>query len=213
MLFYEELNGKVKLQNARLNLVDFVYRVWTNDDIISKKLIINGFNHAGLIKYYSSYEEDKINEGYLYDLINDDKYEILDDISNDLNIAEEELEDNLEEEEEEIGDKKDNEDANNAYLEDKGEGQISNLIGNFIHQEKFDEEKKDKTDLYEKFDDEEMKDKTDLNEKNIQKNDNYIKNSLNQLELDFSKDIIMNMNMDFTEIQKNNESNMDLDDE
>ena len=33
-LFYEELNGKVKLQNARLNLIDFVYRVWSNDNIL-----------------------------------------------------------------------------------------------------------------------------------------------------------------------------------
>ena len=68
--------------------------------IISKSLIITGFNHAGLIKYYSSYEEDKTKQGYLYDVINDDKYEILDDLSNELNIAEEEVEENLDEPEE-----------------------------------------------------------------------------------------------------------------
>ena len=81
--------------------------------------------------------------------------------------------------------------------------------------EKLDDvEMKDKTDLNEKFDDEDIRDKTDLNENNIQPKDNYsIKTSLNQLELEFSKDVIMNKNIDFTKIQKKNESNMDLDDE
>ena len=69
-LFFDELNPKIKLQNARLNLLDFIYLIWSNDKIITKNCIINGFKSSGLIdQFYLSLEEDKINSLYLYDMI------------------------------------------------------------------------------------------------------------------------------------------------
>ena len=49
-----------------------------NNLLINNNLIINGFNHAGIInKFYLSSEEEKIREGYLYDLLPKEKNEII----------------------------------------------------------------------------------------------------------------------------------------
>lgn len=87
-LFFDEKKPKIKLQNARLNLLDFIYQIWYDDNIITKFSIINGFKSAGLInKFYLSIEEEKTNKLYLYDLIRDDKIEFIDDLGNELNIS------------------------------------------------------------------------------------------------------------------------------
>jgi hypothetical protein len=43
-LDYEGVNNQIKLKQARLNLIDYINRVWPNDQIITKDIIINGFN-------------------------------------------------------------------------------------------------------------------------------------------------------------------------
>lgn len=86
-LFFDKLSPKVKLQKARLNLIDFINRVWYDDNIITKFDIVNGFNHAGLtnIKYISN-EEQKIMDGYLYDIFGFENNAIIDDLGEELNI-------------------------------------------------------------------------------------------------------------------------------
>ena len=58
-LFFDKLSPKVKLQNARLNWIDCINRVYNDDNIISKFDIIKGFNHASLtnIKYISNEDQ------------------------------------------------------------------------------------------------------------------------------------------------------------
>ena len=53
-LFFEKLEKKIKLQTARINLLDYIHQIWYNDSIINATIIKNGFNHAGLIKYILS---------------------------------------------------------------------------------------------------------------------------------------------------------------
>ena len=104
-LFYEKLNGKVKLQTAGLNLVDFIYNVSYFYNIIKKEDIIKGFAHAGIINnHYFSMEEEKIQEGYIFDLIGKNKLAIVDDLGPELNLAENDLEniDNINDELEEV---------------------------------------------------------------------------------------------------------------
>ena len=150
-LFFENLNPKIKLQKARLNLVDFIHIVWKQDDLITKSDIISGFRHAGIIdNFYYSSEEDKIIAGYQYDLIGFQNEEILDDLGVELNINENDFEndsnsdeDDLEKLKNEIDynkQAKDNEDINNntteIQIEEKEDFGIENntkkkdLIGN-----------------------------------------------------------------------------------
>lgn len=89
------MNAKIKLQKARLNLVDFINNVWKQDDLITKSDIISGFKHSGIIdNFYYSSEEDKIIAGYQYDLIGFQNEEILDDLGVELNINENSFENN-----------------------------------------------------------------------------------------------------------------------
>ena len=68
------------MQNVRLNLLDFIYQIWNDDNFITKVSIINGFKSVGLInKFFLLIEEEKTNKSYLYDLIRDDKIKIIDD--------------------------------------------------------------------------------------------------------------------------------------
>ena len=86
-IYFEDLNQKIKLKQARLNLLDFINTVWYNNSIITKNIIINGFNKAGIInKYYTSEEEDKISDLFIQDLIDEKSYEIIDDLSIELNV-------------------------------------------------------------------------------------------------------------------------------
>lgn len=82
---YDKLNPKVKLTTARLNLIDYIYNIWKNDNIISRDIIINGFKHACLINnYYLSNEEERINDLNTYNLINEDKNDIIDDLGQEI---------------------------------------------------------------------------------------------------------------------------------
>jgi len=41
-LYLNGLNNQIKLKQARLNLVEYIYKVWYNDLIINKEIIVNG---------------------------------------------------------------------------------------------------------------------------------------------------------------------------
>ena len=74
------------LKQARLNLLEYIFKVWYNDLIISKEIIVNGFKKAGIIKiFYKRSEEEKISNFYSFDLYND-IYVIDDDLGNELKI-------------------------------------------------------------------------------------------------------------------------------
>ena len=95
-LYYDNINSKIKLKQAILNLVNYIYWVWYNDTIIAKNILINGFNKAGIInQFYTTSEEDKITELYRYDILNKDN-EILDDLGDELNLNPDEINDEKE---------------------------------------------------------------------------------------------------------------------
>ncbi len=77
----------MKLKNARLNLIENIYSSWADENLITKNIIIQGFNCSGIINnYYLSYEEEKLNKNYLYDLFEYSNLDILDDLWADLNL-------------------------------------------------------------------------------------------------------------------------------
>ena len=95
-LYYDNINPKIKLKQARLNLVNYIYEVWYNDTIITKNIIINCFNKAGIInQFYTTSEEDKITELYRYDILDKDN-EILDDLGDELKLNPDEINDEKE---------------------------------------------------------------------------------------------------------------------
>jgi len=60
-----------------------------------KEDIIKGFTHAGIINnHYLSKEEERIQEGHIFDLIGYSKLEIIDDLRPQLNVVEKDLENN-----------------------------------------------------------------------------------------------------------------------
>ena len=79
---------KNKLEISRLNIINYVNNIWNNINPINKNIIINGFEKVGFVgKSYFSLEEEKIMERALFDLnIKNNKFEILDDLGNNINI-------------------------------------------------------------------------------------------------------------------------------
>ena len=64
-----------------MNLLGYINEVQNNDKLITNNIIINSFNKAGIIRNnYLSIEEEKIKEGYIYDLNVSDMTEIIDDL-------------------------------------------------------------------------------------------------------------------------------------
>ena len=51
-LFFNNLNAKIKLNTERLNLIDYIYKVWYNPVIIIKEDIKKGFEYSGIIGNY-----------------------------------------------------------------------------------------------------------------------------------------------------------------
>ena len=45
-LFLDNLNKNLKLKTARINLIDNIKKVWYDDNIITKSMIINGFDNG-----------------------------------------------------------------------------------------------------------------------------------------------------------------------
>lgn len=97
----DKLNGKIKLKTARLNMVENIYSSWKDVNLITKDIIINGFQHAGISNnYYLSYEEENIINNNLYNLNAFSKLDILDDLGEELNIDDNELNKDSESEDE-----------------------------------------------------------------------------------------------------------------
>ena len=116
-ILFDTLNNKVKLKTARLNLLDYIYRVWDDKTIITKNDIINGFKHSGIIgNAYFSIEEEKINKGYLYDIIGQDTSFIIDDLGKELSLNDDDIENMMNNEEEEENDDDNNIEENNNFL-------------------------------------------------------------------------------------------------
>ena len=83
-----------------LNILNYIPRVWYDDNIITPNIISNGFIKAGIINnVYTNSEEDKINNIYEYDLYND-IINIEDDLGISLNINQNLLEKNIDSEDE-----------------------------------------------------------------------------------------------------------------
>jgi type I site-specific restriction endonuclease len=94
------MNNKNKLKSLRINLLDYIYKVWYNDTINTKKIIEIGFQKAGIRNnFYLTDDEEKIRESYMFTVLNG-ILEIEDDLGNELNVnpeEENELEDIIEE--------------------------------------------------------------------------------------------------------------------
>ena len=116
-ILFDTLNNKVKLKTARLNLLDYIYRVWDDKTIITKNDIINGFKHSGIIgNAYFSIEEEKINKGYLYDIIDQDTSFIIDDLGKELSLNDDDIENMMNNEEEEENNDDNYIEENNNFL-------------------------------------------------------------------------------------------------
>ena len=180
-LFFNNLNPKIKLNTARINLINYIYKVWYDPAIITKDDIKRGFEYAGIIgNYYTSKEEDNINSGYLYDLIENDNLEILDDLGSYLNLTEKDVENESDNEEKEKKDKFKN------LLNDK------NIINNISNEEQLKENKPT----------------SDYKGGNI--NFNEIKNDIDIFNSVYSKNNNNNINTEIENIIKK-EDNMSLD--
>ena len=87
-LLYDNINPKVKLQTARINILNYINTVWNNEEPINKNIIKNGFKNAGVMGgSYISFEEEKIRDNALYDLnLNFNKIELIDERGKELNM-------------------------------------------------------------------------------------------------------------------------------
>lgn len=69
-----------------MNIIDNI-KVWYDDLIITKNIIVNSFQKSGIINtYYTTNDEDKIMELYSYDLFYLTYNEIIDDLSDELKV-------------------------------------------------------------------------------------------------------------------------------
>ena len=78
--------AKTKLDTARINLLNYINYVWNIEEFITNSIIVNGFKKAGIIgNSYLSKDEEKIREGYIYDLGLNNNLEIVDDLAEEFN--------------------------------------------------------------------------------------------------------------------------------
>ena len=218
-LFFDNINPKIKLNQCRLNLIDYIHQVWYDNSIITKNCIINGFIQAGLInKYYLSKDEENIQNSYLYYLIDLNKNEIIDDLGDEINISDNEFEDFNQTEEKVLP--KNNLKINNVGLDD-----LDEYEKNF--KEKNNDINLDNKDVgLDDIDEEAYEDNKNLQKKNndikLDNNDvigynkilnfnesNHIKEYLSNLEFTFSKETNSNMEIEYNKLYNNNK--MDLD--
>ena len=70
-----------------MNLLDYIYRAWDKKNLLTTSDIINGFKHSRIIGNSNfTTEEEKINTGYLDDIIGTDISLILDDLGEELSL-------------------------------------------------------------------------------------------------------------------------------
>lgn len=92
-LFCDNLNQNIRLKQVRINLIEYIIKVWYSDSIITKTIIVNSFVKAGIINNsYTIKEEDKIMELYAQDLNYLNDFEIIDDLSIELKVNSDDLE-------------------------------------------------------------------------------------------------------------------------
>ena len=144
-LFYDSMNNINKLKTLRINLIDYINRVWYNDTIITKEIIIKGFRKAEIINnYYLTSEEEKIRNLYRFDVM-DGMIEIEDDLGKELNINPDEnvLENDSIDEEEEVEEEEINNNLNKVMdLENNQINEDINIKDNDIKNTINDYEKK-----------------------------------------------------------------------
>ena len=62
-LFYDNMLNKNKLKLLRINLLDYIYKVWHNDTIITTKIIKSGFQKDWISNnFYLTNDEEKVME-------------------------------------------------------------------------------------------------------------------------------------------------------
>ena len=102
-----------------MNLLDYIFRVWDDKNLITNSDIINGFKYAGIKgNSYLTNGQQRINSGYVYDIIGIDINQILDDLGEELNLNDNDIENiiNYEEEaEDEDGSEDKIEELNDVY--------------------------------------------------------------------------------------------------
>lgn len=92
-LIYDNLNQNIKLKQARINVIEYILKVWYDNNLISKNIIVNSFQKAGIINNsYTIKEEDEIIELYSKDLNYLNDFEIIDDLSPELKFNSDDLE-------------------------------------------------------------------------------------------------------------------------
>ena len=132
-LLYDNILAKTKLDTARINLLNYINYVWNIEEFITNSIIVNGFKKAGIIgNSYLSKDEEKIREGYIYDLGLNNNLEIIDDLAEEYNLINNENELNLEEASDELLDN-DKQNIENKEYQDGNDykNEISNLEGKF----------------------------------------------------------------------------------
>ena len=48
-LFFDNINPKIKLNTLRVNLLGYINKIWNDDALITKDIIINGFKKSGIV--------------------------------------------------------------------------------------------------------------------------------------------------------------------
>lgn len=65
-LFFDNIIPKMKLDNTRINLLNYINKEWNIEDCINNSITINGFKKAGIIgNSYLSKEDGKNMSGIL----------------------------------------------------------------------------------------------------------------------------------------------------
>lgn len=130
-LFYNNILPKMKLDKARINLLNYINNVWSIEECITNSIIINGFKKAGISgNSYLSKDEEKIREGYIYDLGLNSNLEIVDDLAEEYNLEMNENELSLEEASDELLDNEKQNIENKEYqIGNDYKNEISNLEG------------------------------------------------------------------------------------
>ena len=99
----DNTNGKIKLKTARLNMIEIIYNSWKDDKIITKDIIMKGFKYCGITNnFYLSNDEYKLYDNYMFDLIDAEKFDILDDLGQELNVTKNDFKEKNDSDEEDV---------------------------------------------------------------------------------------------------------------
>ena len=70
-------------------MIVIIYNSWKDDKIIAKDIIMKGFKYCGITNnFYLSNDEYKLYDNYMFALIYAEKFDILDDLGQELNVFE-----------------------------------------------------------------------------------------------------------------------------